>query len=237
MILDAQGKHHKAEAIAQKVLASKQTLSSALDEDTCKSMQHLATILCHLHREKEAEDLEWQILQRYGDDGRPNNKGLSRYARMALSAIMSIHGIKHEHEPVEWVENILQRQDEQRIGGSKAFQTRVKLFSIVLSKLGYHTQGIELRARWRDKNDSGNLWLVNNFAEEYLHQKRNTEARDVLTPLVTDAQKLLGTKNELTLSSMGLLAVATGSNTAKGISPLRSVVENAEPDDKVALVA
>jgi hypothetical protein len=36
---------------------------------------------------------------------------------------------------------------------------------------------------------------------------------------------------------MGLLAVATGSNTAKGISPLRSVVENAEPDDKVALVA
>lgn len=237
MYLDVQGKHHEAEAIARKSLASREELSSEPDEDTCRSMQHLATILCHLHREKEAEDLQWQILQHYGDDGRPNNKGLSRHARMALSAIMSIHSIIHELKQVEWAENILQRQDEQRIGGSKAFQTRVLLLSIVMSKLGCHTQGMELRARWRDKNDSSSLWLVNNLAEEYLHQKRNTEARDILRPLVADAQKLLGPKDELTLFSMGLLAVATGSSTAEGLSLLRSVIENAEPDNKMALVA
>ena len=60
---------------------------------------------------------------------------------------MSMHAIDYEFEPVEWVENILQRQDEQRIGGSKAFQPRVKLLGIVMSKLGCHTQGLEPRAR------------------------------------------------------------------------------------------
>ena len=78
---------------------------------------------------------------------------------------------------------------------------------------------------------------MNNLTEEYLHQKGNTEARDILRPLFADAQKLLGPKDKLTLSSMELLAVATGSSTAEEISLLRSVIENAEPDDKMALEA
>ena len=237
MVLDAHGKHVEAEAIVRKVLASRPNLASSLDADTSNIMQLLATILCHIHQEKEAEDLQWQILEHYGDDGRPHHKRLSKYACTALSAIITILEGDQELEPIEQCERILQLQDQQRIGGTKAFQNRVKLLSLILSKLGCHTESIELRAKWRHMDDDSSLWLVNKIAVTYILQNREAEAKDVLIPLITDAERLFGLKDSLTLSSTGLLAIAVGLSTDRGIALLRNVTANAEPDNIAALSA
>ena len=235
--LDAQGKHIEAEIFARKAWNSRQPLSVSLDDDTCKTMEVLADILCHLFREKEAEDLQWQILEYYGDDGRPNEEGLSRRGMSALGAIMMIHNIEDRLPLEDWWDEILKLQHVEHIGGSHVFQNRIRVLSVVLAKLGRYTTGMELRVRWRDKDDNTSLWLVNNLAEVYLRQRQYAEAKAILEPLVQDAQRIFGPKDNLTLSSMGFLGIALGSDTDEGANVLRTVVENSEKNSPVGLSA
>lgn len=237
IILDAQGRFSEAEAIAREVLASKQSLSSSLDNDTCNIMHNLADILHHAHKDKEAIELYWQVLEQYGDNGRPNTEGLSRQARMSFGKILEVLHIDLDPEPVVWCDKILELQDIERIGGVKIFQNRVKILSIVLAKLGCYTQGIELKARWRDKDDPTSLWLVNKLAEVYLRKSNYDEAKAALEPLVPEANRLLGPRDDLTLSSIGFLAVAIGSHTEEGVRLVRGVIDNAEPNSIWALNA
>ena len=236
-VLDAQGKSFEAEAIAREVLALKQSLSSSLDNDTCKFMQNFAHILHHIHKEKEAEELCWQVLEQYGDDNRPNKEGLSQQANKSLIIILDLLRIDLALEPVVWCDKILELQDIERIGGIEIFQNRVRILSIMLAKLGRYREGLELKARWRDKNHPTSLWFMNNLAEVYLQDSKHDKAKAILEPLVAEANGILGPRDDLTLSSMGFLAVATGSSTAQGVRLLRSVIDNAEPNSMWALTA
>lgn len=178
--------------------------------------------------------MQWQILEHYGDDERPNEEGLSRHGISAFHAIARIFGVDEALPFDVWCDEILKLQDVQRIGGSKIFQNRVRILSVILAKLGRYTQGIELRARWRDIDDNTSLWLANNLAEVYIRQNRHVEAKAILEPLVRDTQRIFGPGNELTLSSTGLLAIALGSHTDEGVRLLRTVIEHAESNSKFA---
>ena len=236
-VLDEQGKSFEAEIIAREVLDSKRSLSSFLDRDTCAAMDNFAHILFHVHKEREAEELCWQVLEQHGDDGRPNEEGLSQQANTSFSTLLHVMRIDLNLEPVMWCDKILECQEIESIGGIKGFQNRVRILSIVLAKLGRYTQGLELKARWRDKNDPTSLWLVNNLAEVYLRHSEYDKAKAILKPLVSDSKRSCGPRDSLTLSSMGLLAVATGSHTEEGVRLLRSIIDNAEPSSKWALTA
>ena len=235
-VLRAQGKFFEAEKIAREALDSKRSLSSFLDRDTCIIMLNLAHILCHVNKEREAEELCWQVLEQHGDNGRPD-EGLPELVGDSFSSILDVLRIDLALQPIEWCDKILECQDIERIGGMKGFQDRVRVLSIVLAKLGRYTQGLELKARWRDKNDPTSLWLVNNLAEVYLRDSEYDKAKAILEPLVSDAHRLFGPRDSLTLSSMGLLAVATGSHTEEGVRLLRSIIDNAEPSSIQALKA
>ena len=236
-VLDAQGKSFEAEIIAREVLASKRSLSSFLDRDTCAAMDNLAHILSHVHKEKEAEELCWQVIKQHGNDGRPNEEGLSQQAGTALITLLRLLRIDLTLEPVLWCDKILECQDIELIGGIKVFQNHVRVLSILLAKSGFYTEGLEFKARWRDKNDPIPLWLVNSLAEVYLKDSEYDKAKAILEPLVSDAHRSFGPKDGLTLSSMGFLALATGSHTEEGERLLRSVIDDAEPNSKWALTA
>ena len=236
-VLGEQGKLFEAEIIAREALDSRRSLSSFLDRDTCVAMVDFAHILSRVHKEREAEELCWQVLEQHGDDGRPNEEGLSQYAYTSISTLLRVLGIDLNLEPVMLCDKILECQDIERIGGMKRFQNRVRVLSIVLAKLGRYTQGLELKARWRDKNDPTSLWLVNDLAEEYLRDSEYDSAKAILKPHVSDANRSFGPRDSLTLKSMGLLAVATGSHTEEGVRLLRSIIDNAEPSSTLALQA
>ena len=236
-VLDAQGKHSEAEGIARDVLTSMQMVSDPSDTDVWAVMDILASILHHLHKDTEAEDLHWQLLQHHTDDGAPNSDGLTRAARAAFGSIILVLGLDMDAESSSYFDKILERQDPQRIGGTEAFQKRVRLLSLVLAKLGRYPEGLELEVKWRDQSDVSSLWKVNNLAEHHLRSDRKLVATTLLVPLYAEAQERLGPADNLTLSAAGLLAVAKGSDTDEGAKLLLSVVENAPPGNQHGLVA
>ena len=235
--LDAQGKYSEAETIARDVLNSKQISSDSSDADTWTVMGILASILHHLHKDNEAEDLHWQLLEHYADNGAPNQDGLTREASAAFGSIIVVLGLDMNAESLSYFDKILERQDPQRIGGTQAFQKRVKLLSLVLAKSGRYTVGLELEVTWRDQSDSSSLWKVNNLAEHYLKSDRRVPAKTLLEGLYGEAQEHFGPADNLTLSTAGLLAVAVGSDTDEGAGLLFSVVEHAPPGNQHGLVA
>ena len=232
------GRWQEAEKLAKEVLDSRRSLSASLDDDSCKAMQIIAYILRRAGRKQEAENLQWQILEHFEDGKWPEIEGLSSQARSALDSITGM--VSNDIEPFSpnnSCHTILISQDINCIGGPKAFQNRVGVLSTVLTKLGYYTQGIEMRARWRDVSDTGSLWLVNHLAEVYVRIEKYDEAKATLKPLIEEAQTIFGPEHKLTLSSMGFLAIAFGLETDGGDSLLHKIIEDSEHHPKLAIAA
>lgn len=99
-VLGEQGKFIEAEIIAREALDSRRSPSSFLDRDTCVAMVDFAHILSHVHKEREAEELCWQVLEQHGNDGRPNEEGLSQLADSSISALLHVLRIELNLEPV-----------------------------------------------------------------------------------------------------------------------------------------